>query len=377
MLAIQDLGFSGLFRPAHVRGRGRRACLLLLSSLLTFFGGCASVGSQLSGLQFDSITTGNNQHAQDAALAAQQQTCSAAQGYRDASQKAAADSAALAAQSAGLASGIKTAIDQRGAVMTYLADSSRRIDAALAAYQSAKAQFEGDFVGDVVNGVLNLRNVVADTGAYSEAILGVGRAYETAAMDLELLVGTSGTQLAQYLPPGVDVVTLAADFRAQSRILLDGAIANSLAKYDLPANYASIRVDQLSNTAFLDPTKSDFYVYQTFMQSQRSYGNAIGDSSNPIAGSWAAVRTALSAATGTGGAGGTINAAIASSNNQLALITDRTQLLSAEAARNAWLAVEACGGTPPSGLPPLASPFDNRPELIPSWSSTFWDFSSP
>jgi hypothetical protein len=59
------------------------------------------------------------------------------------------------------------------------------------------------------------------------------------------------------------------------------------------------------------------------------------------------------------------------------MIADQTQVLAAEATRNAWLAVDACGGTLPADLPPLASPFDSRPELIPTWSSTFWDISSP
>jgi hypothetical protein len=68
---------------------------------------------------------------------------------------------------------------------------------------------------------------------------------------------------------------------------------------------------------------------------------------------------------------------ITSSSDRAAIIADRTQEQSAEATRNAWLAVEACGGTLSADLPSLASPFDSAHPMIPEWNTTFWDISSP
>ena len=57
-------------------------------------------------------------------------------------------------------------------------------------------------------------------------------------------------------------------------------------------------------------------------------------------------------------------------------LADSSYEQSAEATRNAWLAIEACGGEIPPDLPPLQGPFSSVPS-IPDWNSTFWFISSP
>lgn len=59
-----------------------------------------------------------------------------------------------------------------------------------------------------------------------------------------------------------------------------------------------------------------------------------------------------------------------------AVLAELSFVQSGEATRNAWLAVEACGGELPTDLPPLNSPFEDVPD-VPSPNSTFFDISSP
>ncbi len=64
------------------------------------------------------------------------------------------------------------------------------------------------------------------------------------------------------------------------------------------------------------------------------------------------------------------------SRSQVSNLSYSTYLQAAEATRNAWLAIEACGGDIPPDLPPLDSPFQWISDT-PAWNSTFWDISSP
>ena len=359
-------------------------CSRFLFFLLpAFLAGCTGLGvTTATGIQFNQIAQENNQRAQKALAVALEQTCDAAQPYRDAAQNAAAASATLAAQSASQTKDIKTALDQRGALTNFLSQSQRKIDESWSAYESARAQFEHNMgEGLLVIGTLNLGNVIADAGAYTQAMINVGRAYETVAMDLESLAAEMGGKIDNYLPEGVSLGKLATDLRTSSKSQLDEIINYATStEYDVPAD-TNIRVDQLSNAANIFTGKSMWSSFQKTMQNHVMTGSSLRSDNpfnrNPADKDWNEVRTALEWAVGKPGTGGSIDAGIVDTNDQIATITDRTQELSAEATRNAWLAVEACGGTLPSDLPPLASPFDGRPDLIPGWNSTFWDISSP
>ena len=66
-----------------------------------------------------------------------------------------------------------------------------------------------------------------------------------------------------------------------------------------------------------------------------------------------------------------------SRTNQTALeIRDQVRSAAAEATRNAHLAAQACG-TPVDPENIYSSPFDGQTNVYPSWTSTFWDISSP
>jgi hypothetical protein len=350
--------------------------LFLCFVVLTLLAGCAGLGgTSVTGLQFNPIAQENNQRAQKAMAVALEQTCEAAKPYREAAQSAAAASAALATESNALTNDIRSHVDQQGKLMHFLNQSRDKIAASQARLAAAKAEFEKHFRGGRVSPTETLSHVIEDAGAYTQAMQDLARTLDQVSGDFDLLLlankGKIETYFTDHSGAPLDPNQLATNFRRDSYTWLETMTRFSYTPYSVPAD-TNIPVGALPRPTFdVDYNRpGDMYFdFQTTMSQIKSQGEH--HELTQALGSWAAVADA------TEWAADVADARIGNASDRIAIITDRTQEYSAEATRNAWLAVEACGGTLPEDLPPLSSPFDSANTMIPGWDSTFWDISSP
>ncbi|MCB2101992.1 MAG: hypothetical protein KDE22_14035 [Rhodobacterales bacterium] len=354
-----------------------RPALLALVALLGLTACETALGPQAGaiGLQSNALTQGNAEQAQTALSKAMEQTCAAAGPYQQAAQTAATAAQSKADQAQDLADEIQAGIGFQATANGFLSqlnainDSEReQTDAAadalsslfgLPAYNAAGVQVGIDF-GKFKQDTLVETAIERTTDAFNAHLRRAHAMYSEAVKLQDSLATPEVQAFLASQNPGFDVNQAVADLVAgyDSYMQEAGALLGETIHINTDVGFVS----QL--------TDSDRRDLQKWSLAVKSLGPLYGTRDT-----WRTLRDWIGG--NSQGVIGQYNIMFNSNARDLRVLADDSHTDSAEATRNAWLAIEACGGTIPPDVGPLDSPFGSVPGPYPSRNDTFWDISSP
>ncbi|MEZ4215173.1 MAG: hypothetical protein R3E88_01725 [Myxococcota bacterium] len=357
---------------------------LAIAIAAVVLGGCASsdAGSwegsmEIARMMFgagqnDDVTQGNAQKATNALAHADQQTCAAAAPYRAAAAQAAAPVAALAEESAGIRADFQMEMAQQDLAGRVVAQASSQRDRAWAEFVAARdaldalsttTRFDAQGRTSAEFGQARSTATVGEVWSAMDVLFDrlrdVSRDLQAAAEDLRFaLQTTEGSALATAGDPNVDIAATLDALVADATALNDRWIGFTQDEVSLPS-------DRSTTIGAMDGSDRDALdgLLRDLLDASRDANTVYRDMTG-VFGYLDGVQQAMTNRR-------------AAQTARTTDIANETGRLAAEATRNAWLAVGACGGTvPPEYAEWVANPFDDYAP-IPQWNSTFWDISSP
>ncbi|MCA9506509.1 MAG: hypothetical protein R3F16_22975 [Myxococcota bacterium] len=362
---------------------GRHGCLLLGLAAIAL-AGCTSsqeslsesmqVAQMLYGAgQNDAIVQGNAEKAADALERAAAETCAEAAPYRSAAEQAGGPVAAMAEESSTIREDFQTEMAQQDRAAQIASQFTSRRDQSWDAFRAAQDELreiarvhyyddQGQPIG-VVYGELrdttSVGRVWDSMDRLFNSLRDVSRDLLTAAEDLRFAMRTpEGDTLAAWGDPE-------ADLPGMLDSLVDGA--NALNDRWIALTMDEVRIPSDRSTLVGGMDGSD----------RRALEDLLGQLMSGASDATTLRRESESAVAYFSGMQERFERSRVEKTRRTVDIADETGRLAAEAMRNAWLAVEACGGeVPPEYGGLIRDPFDEY-RAIPQWNSTFWDISSP
>jgi hypothetical protein len=313
----------------------------------------------------NNIVQGNRARASSALDAANAQTCAAAAPFRQAAQTEFDAATASAQQSQDILAKVQQAADAASAAKTKMSTMKALIERNRSELQELRDGLKIDSTTNVAD-LVDRAQAFINEDAYRDHT----RDILAAADDFRDSIRTDQNlkNLAGFNDGADNIEQLSSDFQtAAEQYNVDRRALHNLT-VSLPSN----RDIQFSQLSYRHQRRLDSWIWKISTMSDSS--DLLSKRDNP----WQKIQ-------------GWANISIRNAENfvfqqtsVMAKLADQTWVNSAEATRNAWLAVEACGGPLPPNLPALDEPFgiaDNPfrsiPNPVPGRNDTFWDISSP
>lgn len=310
--------------------------------------------------QNNTVVQADRQKSEAALERAEEQTCPEAEPFQEATREAAASLESLAQESGEILSSVQAAMDQAGTASRIEGQANDRINRNRGAFNVA----QGDLYG--VRNLDARSNQTRPVGQVWEiaetqfnAVRDRSRDALTAAEDLQMAMATEeGQALLAWTEPDEDVDGLIRSAIAQANVANDEWIRLASVEVQIPED-RSTRIDQMGGAEVDD------------LEDHLDALVDVGDAASEACAAVGQVTLLLNQVQAR------ISHYMNDQSERTAAIAQETGPLAAEATRNAWRAVEACGGEVPEEHQSwLENPFDDY-TTIPQWNSTFWDISSP